>query len=420
MSEAYKRLKCFRPMAGLDDTTLSELSAQIEWLKADKGKTLLALGATDKDLLFLLDGEVILTASDGRAHRVRAEDDAAHAALSILRPSKYEVRAKTAVQYVRVNPHLLAQIPDSIDQTSSFSSSQYQVSDGEQDDMDALGNLLVNIYTDLHDGCLKVLSWRPASEAICARVLHEKYDLHAVADWVQMEPGLAIKVLRASARKSNYTKPAMHCREAVLRLGLAEVQRLAYLNLFCESVQPSHGHLAKVWSEHWESSVLTARLTQHLAQQCHYEDTTNAALAGLLHRFGAQVVLSYAMSSDPPLHGHELSEALRIYGRDTGKVVLAHWQMPPHLIDAVGATDTDFRAGPVLDMVRLASSYTTYKGNALDLDLVAQRLNAAGANTRGLAEVAADELAEIRAFSQHQAASMDGAGLRKSAPKEFR
>ncbi len=107
ISDALRRLGT---LAGLNKQQLEALAGEAEMRKAPQGACLRELGDHDPHLMFLLDGELQLTAADGASHVVRAEDTEATGPVSRLRPSRYRITARTDVCYLLLDQQMLDEV----------------------------------------------------------------------------------------------------------------------------------------------------------------------------------------------------------------------------------------------------------------------------------------------------------------------
>jgi HD-like signal output (HDOD) protein len=122
----------------------------------------------------------------------------------------------------------------------------------------------------------------------------DEADIGEISQVVQLDPGLTSKYLRLANSSYYGGKSIMNVEEALLRIGLGEVRKLAaavvamsgtscFRNV--ELVKPISMHAKIDWNMFWLHSLFTARLTDILANA--YRRTSGKEyLAGLLHDAG--------------------------------------------------------------------------------------------------------------------------------------
>lgn len=90
----------------LNQDELQVLAGQLHVETARAGQCLFCAGYNNPRELFLLSGVLKLIAADGRSTQIVANSEAARMPIAKLRPSRYEVVAKTAVAYVLIDASL--------------------------------------------------------------------------------------------------------------------------------------------------------------------------------------------------------------------------------------------------------------------------------------------------------------------------
>jgi CRP-like cAMP-binding protein len=100
-------LKQLVPPAALSAESFRELARQAAVESLPAGGTLFRAGEHDRRTYYLLSGEVALQAEGGAEHLVRAGTEAARQPLSNHRPRLHTARARTAIQYLRLDSDLI-------------------------------------------------------------------------------------------------------------------------------------------------------------------------------------------------------------------------------------------------------------------------------------------------------------------------
>lgn len=330
-----EELKRFTPLDEAPLHVLESVARKAEWLQAAKRTLIMDLGDTEDSSIFLLKGNILLEAADGRKRIIKHTDPAARSPLSRLRPSRYRVTALTPVQYVKIENALLNQILEE-EEASEMISSHYLVEESGEgaEDADFSTQVLAHIYEDLHRGSLLLLSWQPAGLTITQRILEETDSFQRLGRMIMLDPVLTLKTLR-KASAPTYAEVDEKLSGAIKSLGLKETQRLAFMNLFRESCRPRTPLLEDVFRDAWEQSIAVSRLAGELAREHGLTPVDTVAMAGLLHNIGKLTLISYAYNFYREVSIEELRECVRMFSKETGRMVLNHWNLPPYLVRGI-------------------------------------------------------------------------------------
>ena len=200
-------------------------------------------------------------------------------------------------------------------------------------------------------GELDCLDQLPPPPAMVTRLLacfgRDDIALADVEAIVRQDPLLAARILQAANCAAYGTRlPARTTLEALLRLGLDEVRRLA-LALAASRALPSRG-THQEYVSFWTHSLGVANLAHEIARMASRRAGAPPAdevfIAGLFHDLG-QLALAHARPAardavarlaDERGLGHLAAETA-VYGADHGEAgarVARHWHMPDFVIDA--------------------------------------------------------------------------------------
>ncbi len=133
---------------------------------------------------------------------------------------------------------------------------------------------------------MKKDSMVPAFSSAAERLnelVSQEAPLKEIAEVVNLEPGLAAKVLRLSNSAAFGGKSIQHIDEALFRIGVKEIRKLAMAIGVMDRV--SHLRVKVNWNLFWMHNLLTARLTEIIANT-YRPPTGREYLAGLMHDIG--------------------------------------------------------------------------------------------------------------------------------------
>jgi putative nucleotidyltransferase with HDIG domain len=204
---------------------------------------------------------------------------------------------------------------------------------------------------------------------------------HDIADVERLIAGdqaLAAEVLRAANSPFYCGLVAIRTiHGAIVRLGIKQVIRLAYLSSEHDKYKAADPHLTAMLQELWRHSSTTAIAAQWLAQRLQSQDLEEECfLGGLLHDIGKLLILraideikkteGQDLALSPPL----IDEVLGTAHCRMGASLLRHWNIPDiYCRIAEAHHDNEFDTTNVtLAIVRLSNEAARKVGTGLDPD----------------------------------------------------
>ena len=323
--KTVESLHRFSPLADLDRRQLEDIVEHAEWLQARTKDVLMELGDTENSSIFLLRGNVLLEAADGRQRVIKHTDPSSRSPLSRLRPSRYRVTALTPVQYIKISNDLLDELTD-MDDASEMISSHYLVEETSEENADFSAQMVAHIYEDLHRHSLLLLSWHPVALSVSQRILKEKQDKRKMAKAALMDPVLSLKLLKSS-QLQRPGSAVTSIESAIGQMGSQRTHKLVFMNLFRESRDPRTLLLQEAFCAAWERSIMVASVAGQLTEKLGLENTEEAQLAGLLHNIGELTILSYAYNYYREITPQELQDCILMFGKEIGRMLLSHWNI---------------------------------------------------------------------------------------------
>jgi len=324
--KSVEELRRFNPLSELSYDKLLEIVDQAEWLRAKKRSVLMDLGDTEEFSLFLIKGNVLMEAADGRQRVIKHTDAAASSPLSRLRPSRYRVSALTPVRYVKISNALLDELTDP-DDASEMISSHYLVEETSEENADFSAQMVAHIYEDLQKHKLMILSWHPVSLSVSRQIMETSGTAASIGKWAMLDPVLSLKLLKMAQFQHRPGGAVPDIISATSQIGPKKTRKLAFMNLFRESRDPRALILQEAFSHAWERSVCVAAVARRLAEDLKLEDPGEAELAGLLHNVGEITIISYAYNFYREISPQELQDCTLMFSKETGRMVLSHWNI---------------------------------------------------------------------------------------------
>lgn len=182
----------------------------------------------------------------------------------------------------------------------------------------------------------------PAFPEIAMRVRHAlsraEVSIEEVVRIVGAEPSLAVRLLQLanSAAVNRSAQRVTTLRTAIARMGfdLARSATIAFAMSQMRRAEPWR-ELQTRFREIWESCARLAATAYSVARERRRADADQALLAGMLHAVGKLYVL-IRMSRFPPLMRDPAiaAEVEHVWQARAGRALLAHWTLPPEVIEA--------------------------------------------------------------------------------------
>lgn len=128
-------LKTFVPASALNTENFQELAGKTFVEKVAAGKVIFKEGDTDRKSVYLIDGQVEITSSNGESKVVMSGSDIAKHPLANQQPRKFTATAKVDCDIIRIDSDLL-DILLTWDQLSGIEVDEIQVEEGSDEDDD--------------------------------------------------------------------------------------------------------------------------------------------------------------------------------------------------------------------------------------------------------------------------------------------
>ena len=169
------------------------------------------------------------------------------------------------------------------------------------------------------------------------------FDAKAVVACIESDPALAARILRVvNSAHYGLRQPAASVRKAALFLGQRSLRMLVLTFGLVEALTRGRGK--SVYTAYWRRTLLISGVAARLAGRKEFVDPQEAFTAGLLADVGILAFSQcrgeeYVALHQTHEHGPDLLEAERhTFGCGhalLGARLLARWEMPPTLVDAV-------------------------------------------------------------------------------------
>lgn len=167
-------------------------------------------------------------------------------------------------------------------------------------------------------------------------------DIDTIAEVARLDPGITAKILQVASSPVFGGKMIHNLQDALLMIGLEEMKRIATTITVINTFR--HLHVRVNWELFWLHSLLTARLTETLANAYRPVDGREY-LAGLLHDVGKlffehnfpqefEMVVMRAMTSREGMYEAE-SRLLDITHAEVSAMLANKWRLPHEVVGAI-------------------------------------------------------------------------------------
>jgi len=320
----------FSPFDGLDHSLLVTLARDINVKTSDKGFCLFESGDYDANEYYLTSGSIDLIARDGRKNTITANDSNARFPIARLRPRMYSAKAATPISYFVIAASVLDELQRSIRMTDN----SVLMQEVQQKSGDESRSLLYEFEQELKTGRFVLPSLPEVAFRIRELIDNPDCSMSDVAKLVNTDPAIATKLVKVA--NSVMYRGVKHCddtQSAISRLGLITTRQLvtsfAVLALFNSKSHIFKEHMQSLWQQ----SVEVAAYCYVLAKQLPRFNEEEALLAGLIHRIGEIVVLTYAERYyDLSTDAQHLNMAIAMLKGPLGEMVLTKWDFSEELV----------------------------------------------------------------------------------------
>lgn len=357
-----KILGKFQQLSNLGPMQLELLANSLHIRSAPQGKKILAQGDTSAFGLYLLQGRLQLSSTDGRVSEISDDSPQALSPIAHLLPRRYDVTALTPVEYLTIDNQLLEGIL--CDHGDAFTATEIMPEAAHPDHVTTEEQLKQSLLDDLAHDRLVLPSLPDIAIRVGREMNEENTNAHKLASIIQTDPVITAKLIRA-ANSPLYAgvTPIDSCSAAVTRLGSNTTHNLvltfALRELFVTRSPILKAHMQQLW----QHSVKVSALCYVLAKLIGHFTPEHALLAGLLHDIGEVAILNYTKRFPDALKDEEtLNQVIKDLRGVIGARILSTWDFLEDLVTAAEEAENWLRdnQGPAdyADLVIIAQLHS--------------------------------------------------------------
>ena len=294
-------LKRIRSLSEFSFGQLASLANKLEVQIAGKKETIMAYGCSENHSLYLLTGELEVTAQDQRTTLFEASDDGELAPIAKIRPSIYDVVAKSPARYPKIWSDHLTEFAQQV----ASEDGQMDVIEIEQSDEE--NELTIQLFQDLMSGNLSLPSLPSVAHRIQQAFADNAVNAESICTIIQSDPAITAKLIMTS-NSALYGGQAKieSLQQAVVRLGSETTRKLVMTYAVKELFQGKTSSMTTHMQTLWKHSQHVACLSRLMANHLKDFDKEQAQLAGLIHDLGEVAILQYAQQNEALAKNTEL------------------------------------------------------------------------------------------------------------------
>lgn len=364
-----ERLKFFAPFHSLSDKQLQFIAVNAQLMSAAAGKVIIELNSSSHDKYLLLEGTLTLSAFDDSVSIIDAGSQRAQNPVAQLRPSRYQVTAKTPCNILVVKDDYLDTAIEQSEVSSSFSLNETILDEEHEED-----RILYELILELQQGNFVLPSLPCVATRIRETIADDRAGANELAKVIMADPAIAVKIIKA-ANGALYQrrKKAEDCKTAVVSLGTKVTTQLVTSFALKELFKSPNKLLEKRMQKLWEHSVEIASVSFVLAKVTPGFDAEHAMLAGLIHDIGNIAILNKALDHPLIVDSEEhLDRVMKKMHAQVGGSILRRWDFSDDVVQVSEETENwmfdEGEKASLVDIVNMAHLHS-YIGSPQQRDV---------------------------------------------------
>ncbi len=323
-------LRRIRQISDLSESRLIEIANRLEVMTARDKALLLSIGSSEKSSLYIIEGRVSLTASDGKTKTVRVDGSQEMMPIAQLRPCVYDVRAIGPVSYLKIDPQILldfSQMPAAaIDDISVHS----LFGDEAEEDYSIINHL----YRNLMNNSIRLPRLPSVAERVQSIYRGRDTDIEALVRILVSYPDVSSKLKNvARCARNDKLNSVEKIAYAVNHLGLVAVYSIVMtyaVGILVRRLPLAHFQRVKSF---WDHSLTVAAIARLLAKKTRCASPDLAMLAGLVHGIGVLVIDDRLLEHHHLKLDHlEIDHAIQVMRPEISSLLLRKWDFDNELI----------------------------------------------------------------------------------------
>lgn len=348
-------LKRIASLASLSQDQLIDFANILQVQTARKGEYLIRRGSTDNWSLYVLVGSIELIGIDGHSKVQNISGSDTLKPVAQLRPSIFDVVAKTAVEYIKIKKDHFGQfVRESHDKTDDISVHSVRLGSDEE-----VHTLIDDVYQFIliNENLLPVMP--EAAKDITSLYRSGRSDPIRLAGILVNYPPLS----RQLFKHSKADVPFEQILDTTRKLGQETIYCLIMSHLSLDFYQSSQEPINLQLERTRAIGIEVASAARAFAKLTKFCNPDLAMTAGLYHSVGTVPVLRYLnLHAEYALVQEEIDFAVSNYRPGLTKLILRRWNFPEAIIEAASSCEDWHRNSDqpkdLCDLLKIAKLYT--------------------------------------------------------------
>lgn len=344
------------PLCFMTEAEQEMLSEELSLRRGKRGQTLIECGDADNKALYVLKGRIKVESDNGESKIYEDNAPQFKNPISFAKPHKYTVTCLSAVEYFRLENHIIANLLER--KNALINQSAGTIDDHLQDN-----SLYTEIYKDLIEDKL-ILPTLPKIALGVRKAIENDMPVRKIELLIQADPALASLLIKTANSVLYRTRnSASTIEQAIMRMGLRTVKNLVTSYSLKHLFNTKNKNIQQRMHDLWIHTAEVAAVTYVLAKQLNTFDPEQALLIGLLHNVGILPVLGYADKYPEIINDEEmLDTTINSLKAEIGTIILSKWQFPQEFITAAKESENWYRddatQADYCDLVMVAKLHT--------------------------------------------------------------
>jgi HD-like signal output (HDOD) protein len=334
-----KTLRRLRPLQQFTDEQLQSLANQLSVQTAKKKQVLIELGSSEEFSLYVLQGNVNLTARDGAVKSLTFGEQDELNPIAQLRPSMFEVTAAGAVEYLRIDKNFLNEFARQSETGDEDISVHMIDTDSE------MNPLTVHLYQDLMLDKISLPSLPQVALRIQQVFKDENVDADKLACAILTDPAITSKLIKvANSPVYQGVAATETLQAAIVRLGMQTTYKQVMAYAVNELFQSASPKIARRMEEVSAHSRKVAAISRILAKRTGLFDHEQAMLAGLIHDLGVIVIVEYLHKYAEQIHDNDMIEkTINMLRPQITGMLMKKWNFADDMVTVAEESEEWFR-----------------------------------------------------------------------------
>ncbi len=367
MQESAKKLnhvelRKIRCLAMFSDDQLDALGAKLTVKTANNKERILSAGEPGEYSLYILSGEAVSTAKDGKTNPVKCRDDEdALLPIAQLRPSMFDIDAASALEYVEISPEAIAEfsqmMEDEVDQGAGV--------EVEFIEQTASANALtIQLCSDIVTGNISLPTMPDVVIRLQKAFNDENTNAVTIQNLLQSDPTITAHLLKiANSALYKGVDEIDSLQQAVVRMGMDVLQSQVMVFAAKQMFQAKSSTMKQRMQLLWKSCRRVAGFSRVLSKKTGLFTPERAQLAGLLSDLGEVALLQYAQDHSELYNDEEaLDQTIHSLRPQINGMLMHSWSLGEEIITVGEGSHDWFRNhvdnADLCDVVMVARYYS--------------------------------------------------------------